>query len=696
MYSVGSDIGGTFTDTVFLDENTNEIIIGKVLTTQKNPAIGAVSGIEEIVAKSNLRFQDIHNVMHGTTLVTNAIIERKGAKTGLITTKGFKDVLEIGREKRYELYDLFIEKPEPLVPRYLRMEVNERVDQEGNVLMKLNPSDIKSVVSKLIKAGIESFAVCFLHSFRNSFNEEKVKSFINAHHPKIYVSLSTEVSPTIREYERCSTTVANAYTQPLMSKYILQLKDRLDQLGFRGNLYIMISNGGVITIDTAAKFPIRVVESGPAAGALAATYLCDLVNENKAISLDMGGTTAKICVIEDKKPTISPNFEVARAYLFKKGSGLPISISSIDMIEIGAGGGSIASIDRMGLLKVGPESAGAEPGPICYDRGGTEPTVTDADLILGYYDPDYFLGGEMPLNLDKVKKCLEEKIARPLKISLLEAAWGIHNLANENMANAARVNLVEKGKDPREYNLIGFGGAGPIHAPSVAEKLGISRILIPHGAGVISAIGLLTAPFLFDFVRSYFAKLSELDLDRLNTFYEEMEKEGISLLSEAGIERNVISLFRSAEMRYGGQGHEINVPIPVGKLRRESISIIKENFENEYRRLYHRINPKYEIEGLTWRVIATSKKPKIIPKYGLSNSHSAKNLEGAIKKNRKAYFPSIGDYRECAVYDKYRLFPGAKIVGPAFIEERESTILIALNAEAQVDDYLNLLIKLKV
>ncbi|MDP6561063.1 MAG: hydantoinase/oxoprolinase family protein, partial [Candidatus Binatia bacterium] len=472
-----------------------------------DPSIGAMEALQSLVADQDIEPRQIQNLIHGTTLVANALIERKGSKTALVTTKGFKDVLEIRRERRFDMYDIFIDMPPPLVPRSLRKEVNERMGENGGVLVPFDRAEAEAVVRSLKDEHIEAIAVCFLHSFRNGTHEKSMRSVIESLAPDLYISLSVEVMPEIREYERMSTTVANAYAQPLMKRYLDEFDGKLQRAGFEGNFFVMLSNGGITTRDVAARFPIRVVESGPAAGAIVAAHYGRVMGEEKVVSFDMGGTTAKIALIEGGTPWVATDFEVARVYRFKKGSGLPVKLPVIEMVEIGAGGGSITKIDEIGLLKVGPESAGADPGPACYDLGGDKPTVTDADLVLGYLNADYFLGGEMPLNREKAYRAIKTKIGDPLGISVEKAAWGIHQVVDENMANAAKVHIVEKGEDPKAYSLIAFGGAGPVHAYWVAEKLRAGKIICPPSAGVASAGGFLLVPISFNYVRTLITRL---------------------------------------------------------------------------------------------------------------------------------------------------------------------------------------------
>src|SRR3954447_7386214 len=505
-YRIGFDIGGTFTDFILLDETRHEIRLHKCLTTPDDPSVGALEGLEQIVADAGVQLADIDEIVHGTTLVTNALIERKGAKLGLITTAGFRDILEMGTEQRYDIYDLFLQYPEPLVPRRRRLEVPERMDRDGNTVVPVDLEAVRAAAAGLAAEGVEAIAVGFLHAYRNPAHERPAGEAIRAALPEVAVSLSSDVVSELWEYQRLVTTCANAFVQPLMDRYVRRLERELWQRGFRGALYLMHSAGGLVSPETARAFPIRLLESGPAGGGLATAFFGQMAGKKDVISFDMGGTTAKACLIEDGRAATAAEMEAARVHRFKKGSGLPIKAPVIDMIEIGAGGGSVASIDEVGLLRVGPHSAGAEPGPACYGRGGTEPTVTDANLLLGYYDPGFFLGGRMVLDRDAAERALAG-VGATLGLSAIDTAWGIHRMVVENMAAAARIHIVEKGKDPRAYAMVGFGGAGPAHAAEVARVLGVRQVLIPPASGAASALGFLAAPLSFEQVRSHPVRL---------------------------------------------------------------------------------------------------------------------------------------------------------------------------------------------
>jgi N-methylhydantoinase A len=660
--------------------------VGKILTTPEDPSEAVEKGLIELLAQEGVEASRLETIIHGTTLVTNILIERKGARTALLTTEGFRDAVAIGTEHRYDMYDIFIEKPEPLVPRNLRYGVRERAFDDGSVVVELDEEQVRSIVAELREREIDAVAVSFLHSFRNPTHERRVAEILAEEAPEITVSLSSEVAPEIREYERASTTIANVYVRPLIERYLQVLEGRLERLGFDGSLYIMLSNGGAASVETASNFPIRLLESGPAAGALAAAFYGQETGFADVLSFDMGGTTAKACLIEGGEPLTSTEFEVARVYRFKKGSGLPIETSVIEMIEIGAGGGSIARVGPLGLPKVGPESAGAEPGPACYGRGGDEPTVTDADLVLGYLDPDFFLGGRMRLDREAALKAIEERIARPLGLDPVEAAWGIHQVVNENMANAARVHAIERGKDPRAYSLFAFGGAGPVHAYRVARALGVPGFIVPLGAGATSAFGFLCAPLLFDFVRSLYGRLDELDWAQVNRALEEMEAEGRDLLRASGV--TDIRVRRLCEMRYTGQGHEVTVEAPDGRLDPDAADRLTELYRKEYLRLYNREGPDVPLEAMTWRLEVAAPRPEI-QLAGEVNGSSP--LSEAQKGARGIYLPEVDGFKEVPVYDRYRLDPDATLEGPAVIEERESTVILGPEGRAEIDAARNLI-----
>ena len=694
MISVGVDIGGTFTDLVLMDETGKIIDREKVLTTSEDPAAGVLTGLSSLLAKRGKSANQLHSLIHATTLVANALIERRGAPTAFLTTSGFRDLLEMSREKRPDLYDTFVEKPTPLVPRRYCFGIPERMGSDGKILTPIDKRETSKIISQLVASGIESIAVCLLHSFRNPSHERIVSELVQTQAPHIFLSLSSEVAPEIREYQRAVTTVANAYVQPVVRSYLSSLSQNLRDGGYDGPIFVMLSAGGITPADVAEKYPVRMVESGPAAGVMAASFLARLSGENHVLSFDMGGTTAKICLVDDFKPVITDMIEVARVYRFKKGSGLPLKVPSVEVIEIGAGGGSIAHIDRLGLLKVGPQSAGAQPGPACYNLKGMAPTVTDADLILGYLDADYFLGGRMRLNYAAARDALEEHIAKHLSLDVVKAAWGVHHVVNANMVNAAKVYAADRAVDLRKYALIAFGGAGPIHVCSLAEQLGISRIIVPFAAGVTSAFGLLTTPPALEFARSIVGEITELDWHEVRKIYREMEQEGNSLLNSMKISSSEITFLRVALMRYLGQAHEITVLLPEGPIDSTLSEKIRLSFNRMYEKLYGRLNEEYKIEVITWRLSVRGPQPDV----SLMSEQLGSVTEGrkrskssdAPKGTRQAYFSELNAYQKCPVYDRYTLGEGFRLSGPAIIEEPESTLLIRPGWTAIVDKHQNL------
>jgi N-methylhydantoinase A len=700
---IGVDIGGTFTDLILVDDRGEAFQIGKVLTTPADPAGAVTDGVRDLLRAAGLPAGAVAQIVHGTTLLTNALIERKGARTALITTRGFRDALEIAREHRYDMYDLFIERPAPLVPRHRRYEVAERVLEDGSEVQPLDLDQVRRVIDALRQDGVEAVAVCFLHSYRAPAHERAAGELIRSAAPQWDCALSHEVVPEIREYERTSTTVANVYIQGLASRYLARLAERLEGMGVAGPLFIMQSTGGISAVETARRFPIRVVESGPAAGALAAAHHGIAAGRPDLLSFDMGGTTAKACLVEGGEPLTAPEFEVARVYRFKRGSGLPIKVPAIEMIEIGAGGGSLARVDRLGLLTVGPDSAGAEPGPVCYGRGGTEPTVTDADLVLGYLDPEFFLGGRLRLDREAALGAIERRVARSLSLDAVQAAWGIHQVVNENMASAVRVHAVERGKDIRRFPLFAFGGAGPVHAHRVARILRCATVVCPLGAGVASAMGFLVAPLIFDFVRTLHARLEAVDWSGVRAAVAEMEAEGRRMLS-ATVPADQITFRRWADMRYRGQGHEIRVPLPDGDLGPGGEPALRAAFEQAYAAIYGHSAPDVPVDIVSWRIAAQGPRP-VLRRFAPGPAARAdgagtglpgaprRDAEPALKGRRAAYLPERKGYAEVPVYDRYGLAPGHEFVGPAIVEERESTVVVGPDARVWVDDWLNLIIE---
>ncbi len=683
IYRLGCDIGGTFTDFVLLNDQTGELTINKCLTTPSDPSDAVEYGIRQLDEMVPGFVKSLDEVIHGTTLVINSIIERKGAITGLITTRGFKDVLELGREIRYAPYDVFAQFPKPLIPRSFRFEVDERVRSDGTVLKPLDPDEARQVVRRMLEAGVESIAVCLLNSFENPSHEEKIKKIILEEAPDVSVCISYEVLPQIREYERTSTTATNAYVKPLTGKYLYKLARRLESLGSAGKLFIMLSSGGVTSIKTAAEFPVRIIESGPTAAVISGQYYGKLFDIPEIFCFDMGGTTAKSCLIQGGVASVVPTFEVGRVQRFMKGSGLTIQVPVVDLMEIGAGGGSIAHVSKLGTLQVGPESSGAEPGPICYGRGGNLPCVTDADLALGYLDADYFLGGEMKLDKDAAMKGIERSVAEPLNVSSVQAVWGIHDLINETMAGAAKTHIAEKGGNPKLVTVIAFGGAGPVHAYGLTKKLGAKRLIVPPNAGVGSALGFFTAPRAFDLVRSHKSALLEADFAEIEKIFSHMEAEGARTL-EAGGESEGIRFDRSVDMRFVGQGSETNVSVPEGDFSRIDPKEIRKRFDEVYKKLYGRTYPDSAVEFINFKVRASL--PERLLKLPELKKSECK-LSDAVKGERQAYSGIAGTYVPHTVYDRYKLNSGAEFRGPAIIEERESTVIVGEDASVSVDKY---------
>jgi N-methylhydantoinase A/oxoprolinase/acetone carboxylase beta subunit len=683
FYRLGCDIGGTFTDFVLLNDRTGEITIYKCLTTPKDPSDAVEHGIREMEKATPGFVEQMDEVIHGTTLVINSIIERKGAKTGLITTKGFRDVLEIGRGIRYAPYDVFAEFPKPLIPRHLRLEVDERIRSDGTVLKALDPEEARQIVRTLAEIGAESIAVCLINSFENPAHELIFKEIIEREAPGISVSISFRVLPQIKEYERTSTTVTNAYVKPLTGRYLSRLAGKLESIGFKGKLFIMLSSGGVTSVETAAEFPVRIIESGPTAAVIAGQYYGKLFNIPEMFCFDMGGTTAKSCLIQKGVAGVVPTFEVGRIQRFMKGSGLTIQVPVVDLMEIGAGGGSIAKVSRLGTLQVGPESSGAEPGPICYGIGGTEPCVTDADLLLGYLDENYFLGGEMRLDKEAARRGVEERVAKPLGVSTIQAIWGIHDLINEIMAAAAKTHIAEKGGNPKIVTIVAFGGAGPVHAYGLAKKLGAPRLLVPPNAGVGSALGFFTAPRAFDLLRSHKVSLRSADLNEVENIFKELEAEAIKILKKEASEKDM-NIERSLDMRFVGQGSETHIPVPgrdFTKMRKEEV---RRRFDEIYEKLYGRTYPDSEVEFINFKVRASL--PERLLQFKKLDG-KGKSPDRAIKGRRPAYSSIARDFIPFTVYDRYQLSPDAAFRGPAIIEERESTVIVGEDASVSVDDF---------
>ncbi len=673
------DIGGTFTD-LALEQGGRRTTV-KVLTTPADPERGVMDGFRTIIQAAGVSPADIELIIHGTTLATNAIIERKGARTALITTEGFRDVIAMGNESRYDQYDLNIVLPEPLVPRYLRLPVPERLDNTGKILRPLDEAAVLALIPVLRKENVESIAVGLLHAFVNPVHERRIQTLLREALPDIPVSLSSDVSPEMREWERFSTTVANAYVQPMMARYLRRLEADLHAAGAVAPLFLMMSGGGLTTIETACRFPIRLVESGPAGGAIFSAFIARECGLDSVLSFDMGGTTAKICLIDDFKPQTARTFEVARVGRFRKGSGLPLRIPVIEMVEIGAGGGSIAHVDTMGRIGVGPESAGADPGPACYGRGGIHPAVTDANLSLGRYDPARFAGGSMALDAGAAHTALLADVGAPLGLTAELAALGVVEMVDENMANAARVHAIESGKTYEGRTLIAFGGGGPVHACRVAEKVGINRVLVPSGAGVGSAIGFLRAPVGYEVVRSLYQRFSTFDVSAVNDLLDDMRQEAEAAVAKGSFGAQIVET-RTAYMRYVGQGHEIPVPLPDYALGPEDVALIRDRYDQEYARFFDRPVPGSDVEIMSYAVVVTTVTPDVVVP---AREDSLFITEAAPIRTQLVRDTTTGAVSEWAIYDRASLVPWMTITGPAIVAEDETSTLVGPGWSATVN-----------
>ncbi|MBI2524847.1 MAG: hydantoinase/oxoprolinase family protein [Candidatus Rokubacteria bacterium] len=679
QYRIGFDVGGTFTDFV-LQSPAGDIVTAKRLTTYPDPSDACLAGLDDLLARAGCPWTALGQAVHGTTIGSNLVIERKGRDVALITTRGFRDVLIIGRSKRYQVYDLQIEKPRPLIPRRLIAEVPERVRADGSVLERLDEDEARRVIRCLAARGVRAVAVCLLHAYVNPAHERRLAEIVAAEAPGIAVSLSHEVSPTFREYERTSTTVVNAYIMGAIREYLESLRGEMGRRGYGGRLFIMQSSGGIATAEAMERYPVRMIESGPAAGTLMASAYGELSGHRDLIAFDMGGTTAKLALIHGGRPLVTSLFELHRVG-GAAGSGLPMNIQALDLVEIGAGGGSIASA-RLGVIAVGPESASSTPGPACYARGGTAPTVTDADLVLGYLNPQRFAGGSMTLDVARAREAIEERVARPLGLTLTEAAWGIHLVVNSNMELATRVVSIERGHDPRGLTLVAFGGSGPVHGCRLAQALRIPRVILPAAAGVTAALGLLSAEVKFDVARSYVRRLDAVDPGHLGTIYREMEAQALAVVRESAVEGEV-AIQRTADLRYVGQGYEVNVPVPPGPLGQRELARVRRAFDGAYEARYGVAAPGEPVEAVTWKLTALGAGPRL----ALPRAPRGGGVEAALYGRRPAYFPEKGGYADTPVYDRYRLPAGAEITGPAIVEERESTTVLPPGCGARVDDW---------
>lgn len=676
MYYVGTDIGGTFTDLFAVNIETGRSVTAKVLTDHVRPTASVTRGLKQMIDSGGVQAEEVTRVLHGTTLVTNALLTRRGAKAALLVTEGFRDALEIGTEHRFDLYDLDIEKPAPIVPRHLRRPIRERVLADGSVEVPIDEDQAEGEIRGLLDVGVESIAVCLLHAYRNPVHERRLKEIIARVAPGLPVSLSSEVAPEIREYERASTVAINAYVAPIVEPYLRALSGDMQGLGIDCPLLIMQSNGGTAVSETASRFPVRLLESGPAAGAIGAAYIARALNAPRVLFFDMGGTTAKAFIVDDGLPIVARRLEVAHVYRFKKGSGMPVQVPAVDMIEIGAGGGSIARIDRLGLLKVGPDSAESDPGPACYGMGGNLPTVTDADVVLGYIGCDSFLGGKMRLSREAAIRAIDEHLARSAGMSVEEAAWGIHQVVNENMASAARVHLLEHGRTPTDYTMVAFGGAGPTHAYGVARALRLSKVVVPWQAGVGSAFGMLCAPVSFDLARTMRTPLAQADWPAITRFVDDMAEECRQRVQGAGISPEDITTIRSVDIRYNGQGHELQISLEGLSWPNLRAEDVVQRFRAEYKRLNAVEGPDAPLELITWRASACG------PSQQLPLRANASSGETGERSARQVYFGAAEGYIETQVIPRECLSLNETVNGPALIELGDATVTVGPGAQA--------------
>ena len=677
------DIGGTFTDAAL--EVSEHQYTAKTLTTHDSPESGIITVFQQALEAASLSPQDVSLIIYGTTLATNLLIERKGAPMALLTTEGFRDSIEIRNESRYDQYDLSIDLPKPLVSRALRFPVSERMNAHGNIMLPLDEKGIESLVPTLMSEEVQSIAVGYLHSYANGVHEQRTREILLANLPNVEITLSSEVSPELREYERISTACANAYVLPLMSLHLRNLEKVLKEADFQCPLFLMLSGGGITTMETALRYPIRLVESGPSGGAIFASHIARELRLSDVVSYDMGGTTAKICMIDDFEPQTARTFEVAREYRFMKGSGIPLRIPVIEMVEIGAGGGSLAHVDTMGRIAVGPHSSGSDPGPACYGLGGNKPAVTDADVVLGRIDPNNFAGGTMQLNRDNAVQALKREVGDPLNLNDTLSALGVSEMVDENMANAARMHAIESGKEIEARTLIAFGGAAPLHAVRMAEKLKIDRVVIPPGAGVGSAIGFLRAPVAYEVIRSQYQRLSALDTSGVNNVLEEMRREAFAVV-ESGAAGKPLVETRTAYMRYVGQGHEVGVEIPVQvtdkMLGEDAAQKLMEGFEREYLRLYERSIPNLDVEVLTWVLLVSTERDLLY-----KPAEEPEVYEPQVMGKRVLMDTETGQFITAKVYDRTILKPGAQMQGPAVLLEKDTATVVSARFQATVHSF---------
>jgi N-methylhydantoinase A len=688
---LGIDVGGTFTDFALVDDERSTLATHKQLTTPHDPSLCVLSGIDHILAREHLELADVAAIVHGTTLITNAVIERKGARTGMLVTQGFIDVLDVGMESRYDLFDLRIEFSEPLVPRYLRAPVAERVRHDGTIEKSLDEQCVREGLRELCEQGnIDALAICYLNSYANAAHEQRSATIAREMYPHLAISTSAEVVPVMREFERWSTTVVNAYAQPLAQRYLGRLQQQLLDSGFAGALLIMTSSGGTVTASQAQTFPVRLIESGPAAGALMSAFVGTEAGHADILSFDMGGTTAKGAIVRDGKPLKRYRMEVARAHEFRAGSGIPLRIPVIDMIEIGAGGGSLACVDELGLLAVGPRSAGADPGPACYAKGGTQPTLTDANLVLGYLVPERFLGGEMPLDVDAATTAMQTEVAARLDIDVTRAAWGTHEVINEDVAKAFRMHASELGFDYRSCTMVAFGGSGPLHALRVARKLGIPRVIFPPAAGVMSAIGMLVTQLSFETVKSERVALSRLDPAGFSAGFADLVEQATGHLANAGVDADAVAVKRRIDMRYVGQGYEVDIELPDDRTEAEVFADLRELFLSRYAEVFSDVALPQPLEIVNWKVEATGPRPAAGLNYGAGLHRETDPLLGT----RRIYDPDTQGFIDCPLVDRYALASGTRLAGPVLIQERESTCVVGAAETVWVDPAFNLVAEL--
>ena len=686
---LAADIGGTFTDVVL--ETPSRRHSCKVLTTPRQPELAVMEGLDRLLKTSGLEAARIELFVHGTTLATNALIERKGARTAFVTTEGFRDVLAMGFEKRFDAYDTNLEGPTELVPRPWRLTVRERIAADGTVLLELNEDDVRTVGARMRDAHIEAVAIGFMHAWGHPAHEQRARDILEPIlGPNVSICLSSEVCPEIREYERFSTTVANAYVRPLMGSYLFRLQDSIREKGLHCPMLLMMSGGGLTTLELAARFPIRLVESGPAGGAILAAHLARECGLDKVLAFDMGGTTAKICLINNGQPERSRRFEIGRVWKNLKGSGLPIRIPVIELVEMGAGGGSIGRVDALQRITVGPDSCGSEPGPACYGRGGELPAVTDANVVLGRIDPERFASGRMPLDATLAQQALMSHVGKALGMDAFWAAAGISEMVEENMANAARVHAIERGQDLENFTMVAFGGAAPLHAGRLAQKLGITRVMVPAGAGVGSAIGFLRAPVAFEVVRSDLSVLLTVDPQAVEARLVAMHAEALSVVETASAGAP-LQVLRVAELRYAGQGHELRVRLPPasdGPIGLSALEALVEAFEKSYEQIYGLRIPDGEVEAVTWSV-TVSTLPQAVQPIALPEA----TRQREPSSTRPVWEPSLGKQRDFGLHWRFDLHTGEKIAGPALVAEDETTIVVPAGWMARLDEQGHLMME---